>query len=854
LNAGRPLPRLSQRIALLGSTLLIAFIVSLGGAAWLIIRTEKNRAQEQLLEQELNSKANTIGRLIATIHGELREVARSSLLSTALVDSVGRDAYLIPYLQGLQRVYGVPALLVFVDFEGKEIARNGTSGVTTEDFQWIRDVMSDTAKPRASIVGTGDAASLRVIEPIFYSRTPLPEGALFYRIKLSNLTDGAGRLAPLPELREASRHHDAGQMLRIAEPPELAALDLAVALRRVQIPSLPAGDLLTLLVAATIIAAVLAVLATRRIATHLTQDLDKLSRFALDMSHDGLKGRGLATGDTQDVRQLADALNAMLERLRKQHRQLQDESEAKYGSLVENIPGAAFRCRAENEPELDYVSRGIEAITGFPASEFTTEPRRSYSALIHPDDRAIRHPATGHRVNVWEYRITAADGSERWVWERNQRRHVSGEEGDSLEGVLFDITERKRVEESLLRATRSAESASQAKSQFLATMSHELRTPLSGILGLAELLLTPDLSPATRVEHARTILQSGHVLLGQLNDILDLSRIEAGRMELRRVPFLPAQIASDVATLFSASAQGKHLEIRSSAGTPPDVAYLGDPIRLRQMLSNFVSNAIKFTDAGQVCIDVEEVSHAGETCLEFRVTDTGIGISHEKIGDLFAPFSQIDTSNTRRHGGSGLGLSIVQNLAQIMKGEAGVESRQGEGSRFWFRIPAERRSAQASAAGIEASGRYKLPSLDLSAGDTYANLPALDDVEILLVDDNAMIRKVIESMLKHAKVRCSAVSNGADAVQRATTGQRPQLILMDCQMPDMDGFESTAAIRDWERTHEKPRLPIVALTAAAFDEDRERCLAAGMDDFLAKPVSVRELLRVIATHLGPTST
>lgn len=842
----RALPRLSQRIALLGSSLLIAFMLALGGAAWLIIRAEQNRAQDQLLDQEITTEATRVGRLLTTIHGELREVAHSSLLSNSLVDSAGRDAYLIPYLQGLRRVYGVPVSIVFTDFEGKEIARNGSAGVDEEDFRWLREALTDAKHPRAAIIGAGNSATLRVVEPIFYSRTPLPEGALFYRIALADLTDGTGRIAPLASMADGDDRATLGVARRIPSPPELAALDLSLSLRRTHVASLPAADLLTLLVLATLIAALLAVWATRRIATHLTQDLGRLIRFASDMSHGGLEGQGLATGDTQDVRQLADALNVMLEQLRRQHRLLQAESDAKYGSLVENMPGAAYRCRAEDEPELEYVSRGIEAITGYPATDFTTKPGRSFTSLIHPDDRAVRHPAAGQRFNIWEYRITAADGSERWVWERNQRRHVAGEEGDSLEGVLFDITDRKRVEQSLLRATRSAESANQAKSQFLATMSHELRTPLSGILGLAELLLVPELTAETRVEHARTILQSGQVLLSQLNDILDLSRIEAGRLELRRVPFFPAHVARDVATLFSASAQGKQIEIRCDPRTPADLAYVGDPLRLRQMLSNFVSNAIKFTEAGQVGIEVEEILSEGERCLEFRVTDTGIGIPQDKIGGLFAPFSQVDSSNTRRHGGSGLGLSIVQNLARSMRGSAGVYSRPGQGSCFWFRIPAEHRTA--ASGSPEASGHHKLPEFDLSPGDTLTQLPSLEDYEVLLVDDNAMIRRVIESMLKHAKVRHSSVTNGAAALERATSGHRPQLILMDCQMPDMDGFEATAAIRSWERTQGQARLPIVALTAAAFDEDRERCLASGMDDFLAKPVSVKDLLRVIALH------
>ncbi|MEN9705156.1 MAG: hypothetical protein RLZZ393_1035 [Pseudomonadota bacterium] len=829
-----PLPRLSQRIALLGSALLVTFILALGGAAWLLIREDQSRAQHQLMDQELDAAAARVGRLLAAVHGELRDVAHSSLLSTALVDSTGREAYLVPYLQGLRRVYGVPVSIVFTDFEGKEIARNGVTGIADEDFRWVQQVLSDRNQPRAVIVGSGETMVLRVAEPIFYSRTQEPEGALLYRIALADLTDGAANLTPAQGSAQPAA--TAGSRRRVPLPAGLAPIELSLALRQSAVGNLPTADLLALLSGATVVATLLAVWATRRMAAHLTRDLGKLVTFATDVSRDGLEARGNATGDTQDVQQLADALNGMLEQLRRQHRLLQEESEARYRSLVENMPGAAYRCPATDEPELEYVSRGIEALTGFPASDFNVGPRRSYAALIHPEDRSTRRPATGQRFNIWEYRITDAFGQERWIWERNQRRHIAGEPADSLEGVLFDITDRKRTEQSLLQATRAAESASLAKSQFVATMSHELRTPLSGILGMGELLLAQDIDDGERIEHARTILQSGQALLAQLNDILDLSRIEAGRLELRHVPLYPARLAQEVAALFSASAQARHIELRCEPRLPMDAAYVGDPLRLRQMLANFTSNAVKFTDSGHILVSVAERDTEAGSALEFSVSDSGIGIPAERTKELFEPFSQLDASNTRRHGGSGLGLSIVQNLATLMNGCVGAESIEGEGSRFWFRIPAHRQASNTR-------------SPEATPAESLQTIPA-EGIDVLLADDNPMIRRVIESMLKHAGIRCTAVATGAEALTLATGDSPPDLLLMDCQMPGMDGFETTAAIRDWELRHDHRRVPVIALTAAAFEQDRERCLAAGMDDFLAKPVSLRDLVGTVLAHAG----
>ncbi len=418
----------------------------------------------------------------------------------------------------------------------------------------------------------------------------------------------------------------------------------------------------------------------------------------------------------------------------------------------------------------------------------------------------------------------------------NVRANIDGEDELADFGHAFNQAMSAIAEtQAHLKATQhAAEAANVAKSQFLATMSHEIRTPLNGVLGMAQLLLLPGLKAEEQREFAQTILNSGNTLLALLNDVLDLSKVEAGKLDLAHHDFNPAALVAEIVALMQASAASKDIHLGGTWLGPENSWYKGDPIRLRQMLGNLVSNAIKFTDLGSVGIEVSTrgplpANGSERVMLRFSVVDTGVGIPAGKQALLFQPFSQVDASATRRFGGTGLGLSIVRSLAERMGGQVGVSSQFGRGSCFWFEIPCEQ-------------GRAREDSVaELAALMPEAPPDAMP--RILLVEDNEVNRRVIERLLTKFGYQVVTAEDGARGLELfLNEGDSLGLILMDNQMPVMDGLEATRLIRDCEKRDAGTRhIPIVALTANVFEDDRERCRQAGMDDFLPKPVNAHQL-------------
>jgi PAS domain S-box-containing protein len=787
-----------RRLGIRSKTVLVALVVLPVVTALTAIYF--SRASEQLIYEDAFERVHAIGRTFA-FHAEYGVLIQDP----ATLDNV---------ISGVTRERDIAFALVFD--EHNELVSSCSPRVMA---QALPSILADLpvaldAGARPPLRNLGDYGSVYL---------------LAYPIR----TERAGQATELSlfDAEAAPVQHDIGRAVLAFSPDRIEAR-----IARVRVGIAVVVSLLSLAVFGFIYTL------THLLVRNIRRLLDATRRAAAgDLSVQ------VAIRSRDEVEELGEAFNRMIHDLRastvsvavleEERRRFRDVAESS-GDWIWEMDRAG--CFTYSNPVVEaLLGCGADCVRGRGFRDFLDPVAREEF-----EDRFDRAYRGREAVGAYVHPLSRDDG--RIIAAETTAVPVIGPDGALLgyRGVTRDVTERQRVQEEQQIAKEAAQAADRAKSEFLANMSHEIRTPINGIVGMTSLLLDTDLTDEQR-EFAKTADTCTQVLLGVINDILDFSKIEAGKLDLESIGLEPAAVVSDVVRMLSSTAQKKQIALVQEVDPDVPASVFGDPGRIRQVLVNLVNNAIKFTARGGVTIRVLlDDEDDGSATLRFRVTDTGIGIAPDGQAALFEAFTQADASTTRRYGGSGLGLAISKKLALMMGGRIGVESEVGVGSTFWFTVVLGKRST----AMAENAGARRDAIARAAAFPGSRRLPAAArGSRILVAEDHPVNQAVVVRFLQKMGLAADVVENGREALwalERSTYS----LVLMDVQMPVMDGLEATREIR---RSGQWPGLPVIALTAGAMQKDHDSCREAGMDDYLAKPLRADALAAVIAKWIRP---
>tara|TARA_Y100001968_G_scaffold333920_1_gene401106 strand:- start:1080 stop:4382 length:3303 start_codon:yes stop_codon:yes gene_type:complete len=503
------------------------------------------------------------------------------------------------------------------------------------------------------------------------------------------------------------------------------------------------------------------------------------------------------------------------------------ENELKFRSLIANIPGIAYRCLNEHDWPMVFISDAVKPITGYSPDEFLLpDPTVSFIDLFHPDDlETIEQALVGQTEYSMEYRIFNKAGEIRWLREHGRYIRDDSDEILWLDGFIMDITDRRQMEDDLVIAKDAAEQAAAARAAFLANMSHEIRTPMNAVIGFSDILLDTPLNTEQH-KHLSTINRSARSLLHLLNDILDSAKLDKGKLELELVDFILSEEIDTVISTFWLEAKRKGLELQVKLGDNLAQGYHGAPERIRQVLSNLVGNAVKFTEAGQVSLRVNQVNNGH---VQFTISDTGIGMTQEQCQRVFDAFAQADASMSRRFGGTGLGTTISKQLVELMGGTIQVRSQPGEGTEFSFTLP--------------------LTAIDNTSHVQQMHAIQLPALRILIVDDIEQNIELLNLLLKRSGHLVDIGRDGQQALDLMAQHQY-DVVLMDLQMPVLDGLTAACQRREYEKNNGLKATPIIALTASVLAQDKKSASEAGMEGFANKPIDYPILCNEIARVLG----